>query len=45
MRQQAIIFCGRNTEVKSLFKTAYVDHIIPLIDDLPEAASTFSKKK
>jgi anti-anti-sigma regulatory factor len=44
-RVKTSIFCGRNAEVKSLFKTAYVDHIIPLIDDLAEAAFSLSKKK
>jgi anti-anti-sigma regulatory factor len=42
-RVKTSIFCGRNTEVKNLFKTAYVDHIIPLIDDLPEAASSLKR--
>jgi hypothetical protein len=41
-RVKTSIFCGRNTEVKNLFKTAYVDHIIPLIDDLPEPESFLS---
>jgi anti-anti-sigma regulatory factor len=44
-RVKTSIFCGRNAEVISLFKTAYVDHIIPLIDELPETAATLSKKK
>jgi anti-anti-sigma regulatory factor len=44
-RVGTFIFCGNNTEVRNLFKTAYVDHLIPLIDDLQEAASFLSKKK
>jgi anti-anti-sigma regulatory factor len=40
---QTFIFCGGNNLVKDLFKVAYVDHIIPIIADITDAATLASK--
>jgi anti-anti-sigma regulatory factor len=42
---QTFIFCGDNDKVKDLFEIAYVDHIIPIIADINEAASFPMKGK
>jgi anti-anti-sigma regulatory factor len=42
---QTFIFCGDNDKVKDLFEIAYVDHIIPIIADINDPASSASKGK
>lgn len=37
------IYCGKNKEVRELFKAAYVDHIIPTIKDLKNVESVESE--
>jgi anti-anti-sigma regulatory factor len=42
---RTFIFCGNNEKIKDLFEIAYVDHIIPIINDINEAASFPMKGK
>jgi anti-anti-sigma regulatory factor len=40
---RTFIFCGGNNKLEDLFKVAYIDHIIPIIANLKDAASFSSK--